>query len=414
MVSLKMIAAAPILLTIMLSLTDHFMKLHSPPPSYKDILADAGVDVEAVEGTAVITGCTSGIGEAITKRLHDDVGLTIICLSRSAKKMSDLKAANGFDNFVGVKCDLSDLSSVKVAVKQVKAILSSRGGKKIDYLINNAGMHYGPGRVRDYSAEERARATTKQGYDQVFAANYLGHFGLTHALIDSITKGTGRVIQVSSSYHWHSDGEMLRRKSEKRDTVLDAPIAAIGRTTNDSDTPRVKDLSYGNSKLAQILHARHLGKLHPEIAVASVCPSWVGTNIVNPKFRIINRLVNFLAFDVDSDGILSTLLGVLHPDVRSGDFLTNTRITTYLPMELLSGEWTSTTALPSLGSGGQSVVGRTTVRDVVTHAFAGFLMLYQRFGFGGLNVVPSSAESYDQELEEDLYEYSVAQVEKWM
>jgi len=417
MVSLTRMALLPFVVVVIVALCDGINKKINPPPTYKEILSSVSVDPLTYSNpTAVITGCTSGIGLSLTRTLHDDLGFTVICLSRSNQKMSDVKSANRWDNFVGIRCDLSDLYSVQSAMASVKDLLKSKS-RKINYLINNGGMHYGALRLRDNSKEEDKRSRTKQGFDQVFAANYLGHFLLTEGLLDSMEAVEGlekaRVIQVSSSYHWASDGEMLRRVSERRDTVLKSPVAATGRTGNDADTPRIKDLSYGNSKLAQILHAKKLAVLHPDIDFVSICPSWVGTNIVSPnEFWLAHKVINFLAFDVDTDGIVSTLLALFHPSVQSGDYLANTRASEYVLN--MAWEWTSTTPLIPFGKKNTTVFGTRTWRDAITHAFAGFLMIFQRFGFGGPFIIHSSPESYDEGLQDDLYEFSKDAIAKYL
>ncbi len=60
----------------------------------------------------------------------------------------------------------------------------------IDVLINNAGARF------DHYGE------SKQGLEQTFATNHLGHFLLTSRLLDSLLASpSGRIINVSSSAH---------------------------------------------------------------------------------------------------------------------------------------------------------------------------------------------------------------------
>ena len=126
MVSLTRLAALPLIFTVLFSLADHVYRSYYPAPTYIELLASAGVDATKlsvdnssdVAPTVVITGCTSGIGEAITKALHNDLQFTIICLSRSPDKMTKLKNQHNLKNFLGVKCDLGDLTSVKAAIKK--------------------------------------------------------------------------------------------------------------------------------------------------------------------------------------------------------------------------------------------------------------------------------------------------------
>lgn len=65
----------------------------------------------------------------------------------------------------------------------------------MDILINNAGVTFHP------------FATTPDGYETHLQVNYLGHFLLTHLLLDLLKKSKqGRVINVSA--HAYSAGKM--------------------------------------------------------------------------------------------------------------------------------------------------------------------------------------------------------------
>lgn len=64
--------------------------------------------------------------------------------------------------------DLSDLASVQHFASRVQAVI---GSKKLDVLINNAGLMNIP------------YQTSKQGHEMTFATNHLGHFLLTRLLI---------------------------------------------------------------------------------------------------------------------------------------------------------------------------------------------------------------------------------------
>ena len=329
-------AVAPPLLLVLASI----LHTHLNPTSpflYRDLLTEAGLDIlndiSSTNPTALITGCTSGIGLSLTKRLYTDLNFEVICLSRSSSKMEKVAEKYNMPNLITIQCDLSDLESVKTAISKVRATNSS-----INYLVNNAGIHYGS-RKSDVSLEEIRKSTTPQGFDEVFAANYLGHFLLTEALVRDLKPVSAsippRVVQVSSSYHYHSDGTQLSGEE---------PIAGMGRRSDSSNAEllRTKDLSYGNSKLAQILQTRELVKRKGkdcEVIFASICPSWVGTNIVPESAVVAHNVVKLLAYDVETDGINSMLMGMFHPGVKSGDYLGQTRMTEQLPMGFLTSKF---------------------------------------------------------------------------
>ena len=87
--------------------------------------------------TAIITGASSGIGEAASKRLLQD-GWNVILISRSTDKMQ--KIVKGYDKYKIIPCDLSKpdhiLSEVMPAIK---SYLKSNSLSGIDLLLNNAG-----------------------------------------------------------------------------------------------------------------------------------------------------------------------------------------------------------------------------------------------------------------------------------
>ena len=77
--------------------------------------------------------------------------------------------------------DLSDLETVRKFTEQFRSRY-----EKLDILINNAGVMLSPPGV------------TKQGVEIQFGINHLGHFLLTHELLDLVTKCNGRVVNLSS------------------------------------------------------------------------------------------------------------------------------------------------------------------------------------------------------------------------
>lgn len=137
--------------------------------------------------TTVLTGATSGIGEAtalaLTKKGH-----ALYLLVRNTKKGDELKQSlinqTGNKDIYIIKCDLSDLASVAAAADELIAKLFN-----INVLINNAG-----GIVDQWQQ-------SKDGFEMTFALNHLGHFLLTTRLMPLLEKGQARIINVSSEAH---------------------------------------------------------------------------------------------------------------------------------------------------------------------------------------------------------------------
>jgi len=88
---------------------------------------------------------------------------------------------------------------------------------------------------------------------------------------------------------------MLRLSSDST-----TPYAAVGGL-NDA---KHREESYGNNKLAQVLHSKEMTRRSPSehIQIVSVCPGWVNTNILpsNP----IGKFIKKRAFTT-KDGVLA-------------------------------------------------------------------------------------------------------------
>ena len=92
-----------------------------------------------------------------------------------------------------------DLNSVLSAAKIIQKEYSH-----IDLLINNAGMAYSS------NEDDHPVSLSKHGQDLAFTVNYLSHFLLTEELLPLLHKnGDGRIVQVTSSFHWKVDGSEL-------------------------------------------------------------------------------------------------------------------------------------------------------------------------------------------------------------
>jgi NADP-dependent 3-hydroxy acid dehydrogenase YdfG len=127
----------------------------------------------------LITGCSSGIGEASALRLHD-AGLTVYASARRPDSLTSLAD-------VGLRTlalDVTDEASMVAAVEQV----TTEAGK-IDVLINNAGYGlYGP--VEQLPMDEIRRQ---------FETNFFGLVRLVQLVLPHMrAAGTGRILNVSS------------------------------------------------------------------------------------------------------------------------------------------------------------------------------------------------------------------------
>ena len=136
---------------------------------------------QAQNRVAVITGASSGIGEATARALAKD-GHRLALLARRADRIEELAAELG-DGAVPVVADVTDRDSLVSAAERVQADL---GGA--DILVNNAGvMLLGPF-DSEHSDELR----------QMVEVNLLGAMTATELFLDKLRDGGGDLVNISS------------------------------------------------------------------------------------------------------------------------------------------------------------------------------------------------------------------------
>jgi NAD(P)-dependent dehydrogenase (short-subunit alcohol dehydrogenase family) len=232
----------------------------------------------------------------------------------------------------------------------------------------------------------------------------LSHFLLTEKLLPKLSesKRGGRIVQISSSYHWAVDGSDLAVLvvEEGKEMGMD-PVASLPGGSHGYQLWRTTR-QYANSKLAQILHMRALQRrtTNDKVTVVSVCPSWVSTNIVADTGTLAHDFSQHWMYPVDGFGVSSTLRAVVNADAQDGDFYINTA---FVPQ---FGRFID--SIPSWLS------KFTPIRDLMASIGAmGVLFHFQKL-FPVGRVAPSSKASYDAELQEQLYQWSYQQVSKWL
>ncbi len=126
--------------------------------------------------TIVITGATSGIGQAAAAELAR-AGARVVLAVRNVERGERL-AADLPGGAEARPLDLTDLVSVRTFAQAWEG--------PIDVLINNAGVMAVPeGRTRD-------------GFETQIGTNHLGHFALTGLLLGHVRE---RVVQIASGAH---------------------------------------------------------------------------------------------------------------------------------------------------------------------------------------------------------------------
>ena len=135
--------------------------------------------------TVVVTGATSGLGQAAASQLAE-LGARVILVGRNPDKAEatrrEIVAATGNDNVAVALADLSLLADVRKLAQQ---LLDTE--PRIHVLVNNAGVLL------------NQRTTTAEGNETTLATNLLAPYLLTQMLLPRLRESApSRIINVSS------------------------------------------------------------------------------------------------------------------------------------------------------------------------------------------------------------------------
>ncbi|XP_027358935.1 short-chain dehydrogenase TIC 32, chloroplastic-like isoform X2 [Abrus precatorius] len=271
-------------------------------------------EIDASGLTAIVTGASSGIGAETARVLalrgvHVIMGVIDLIGARNVKDaiLKEIPAA---------KVDIMELDLSSMASVREFASNFNSTGLPLNILINNAGIFAAP------------FSLSKDNIELQFAINYLGHFLLTNQLLDTMKKTTreskiqGRIVNVASTSH-----QLTYREGIRFDKI------------NDQSSYNSL-LAYGQSKLANILHANELSRCLKEerinIIANSVHPGLIATNIF-----VHNRLltgnyhicvfffmsIKFVLKNVQQ-GAATTCYVALHPEVSriSGGYFVDSNL----------------------------------------------------------------------------------------
>jgi NADP-dependent 3-hydroxy acid dehydrogenase YdfG len=131
---------------------------------------------------AVVTGASSGIGEATARALTAD-GHRLALLARRADRIEELAGELG-PGTVPITADVTDRDSIVAAAERVQ---TEMGGA--DILVNNAGLML----LAPFSAHQVAEAR------QMIETNLLGAITATDVFLDQLRDGGGDLVNISSA-----------------------------------------------------------------------------------------------------------------------------------------------------------------------------------------------------------------------
>lgn len=240
--------------------------------------------------TALVTGANSGLGLQTSLALARkgarvlmacrDAGRGEAALQRVLREVPRAQAEL-------VSLDLAALSSVEQAARHVGELTS-----ELHLLVDNAGVMATP------------PLSTADGFEMQLGTNHLGHFALTGRLLPLLLATPGaRVVVVSSGAHW------------------------IGRIRFDdlqSERSYSRWGAYGQSKLANLLFARELGRRYPALVVSAAHPGYAATHLQNGHGSAllagVMKVGNAVLAQSDEAGAMPSVYASTMPDVRTGDY----------------------------------------------------------------------------------------------
>ncbi|XP_077241920.1 short-chain dehydrogenase TIC 32, chloroplastic-like [Tasmannia lanceolata] len=246
--------------------------------------------------TAIITGATSGIGTE-TARVLALRGVHVVMGVRNLDAGTDVKETI-IKEMPSAKVDVMELDlSSMTSVRKFTSEFNSMD-LPLNILINNAAV------------VTSSLMLSHDGIELQFATNHIGHFLLADILLETMKNTArksnieGRIVNVSSEGH-----RLTYREGIRFDKINDK-------------SGYNSFYAYGQSKLANILHANELAKCLKEegvkITANSLHPGAIVTNLMR-HHTFVNGIATMFGKYVlksISQGAATTCYVALHPQVE--------------------------------------------------------------------------------------------------
>lgn len=212
--------------------------------------------------TVLVTGATSGIGEAAALAMAK-LGASVVVHGRNAalaeSVVSAIKEETSNPSIYYLIADFSKMEEVRHLAAEVK-----KNFPRLDVLVNNAAAVYAK------------HILSTDGVEMTFQVDYLSHFLLTNLLLDTLkASAPSRIINVSASQH-----ERGR---------LDFEDLNMAKKYNGNK-------SYANAKLAMVMFTYDLAKRleGTGVTVNAVSPGLVKTNLALDSGGLITFSKKFI------------------------------------------------------------------------------------------------------------------------
>ena len=171
--------------------------------------------------TALVTGASGGIGEAVARALHAQ-GATVVLHGTRAEKLESLQQQLG-DRAFAIVGDLSDRNQLAGLIEAVTALVGP-----ISILVNNAGI----------TRDGLLMRMKDDDWDAVLEVNMTASMSLCRAVMrDMMRAKTGRIISISSIVGVTGNPGQTNYAASKAGMIgfsksLAAEVASRGLTVN--------------------------------------------------------------------------------------------------------------------------------------------------------------------------------------
>jgi NAD(P)-dependent dehydrogenase (short-subunit alcohol dehydrogenase family) len=235
---------------------------------------------QLTEQVILITGATDGLGKMVATDLAKK-GPTLLLHGRNPDKgklvLNEIRQSTGNPNLFYYNADFTSLQQVAELAQKI-----NKEQKKIDVLINNAGMGGNKNNQREISED---------GYELRFAVNYLAPFLFTHLLLPLLIKSApSKIVNVGSG---------AQEPIDFNDVMIEKDYAGLR--------------AYSQSKIAILMFTLDLAEQLKGSGVTVNCvhpASLMDTKIVMDYFGYANSTikegadsVEFVATSPELDGI---------------------------------------------------------------------------------------------------------------
>ncbi|XP_062037342.1 retinol dehydrogenase 12 [Lepus europaeus] len=244
------------MLVVLGLLTCFLSVLYVTAPSIRKFFA-GGVcqtNIQLPGKVVVVTGANTGIGKETARELaRRGARVYIACrdILKGESAASEIRADTKNSQVLVRKLDLSDTKSIRAFAEGFLA-----EEKQLHILINNAGVMLCP------------QSKTADGFETHLGVNHLGHFLLTHLLLERLKESApARVVNLASVAHYVGKIRFHDLQGEKYYCSVSA---------------------YCQSKLANVLFTRELAKRlqGTRVTTYAVHPGIVSSELVRHSFLL--------------------------------------------------------------------------------------------------------------------------------